>query len=143
MSTLAHIVIADEADVEAIGESAKPVDDWQGFAVRGLDSAKFAMLHALLTEETFEEASAHYEPLYAASDEGPWVIRLADAPMELLARMDEEVLERVAEELAATEEFEMDNWPAEEVQAVLSDLASLADDALAEGHALFVWLKAD
>lgn len=140
MSMLVNIVMADECDIEAIGESARPIDDWKGLAVMGLDAAKFAMLHSILTGETFEEASGHYEPIWAASDEGPWVIRLPAEPMEKLAGLEDEVLEQLGEELAATEDFEADGWPVEETQAVLAELAALAEAASAKGQSLFVWM---
>lgn len=140
MSVLVNIVIADEGDAEAIGASPKPVADWRGIEARGLDPAKFAMLHSILTGETFEEAEAEYGAAYAASDEGPWVIRIPGEAVEKLAAMEEDVLGQVGAELAATEVFEIDGWPPDEVQAILAELAALAESAVAQGKALFVWL---
>ncbi|MDP2852455.1 MAG: hypothetical protein Q8O23_03510, partial [Gallionella sp.] len=60
--------------------------------------------------------------------------------MERLAKLDEDALEAVAFELAATEEFESENWEAEVITAMLASLVDLARLAEAQGQALFVWM---
>ena len=90
-------------------------------------------------EEEFEEAISAYEPVYVA-DEGAVVLRLADEVMERLATLDEEALELVASELAATEEYEMEQWEPEDVQALVMDMAELARLAESQGQVLFVWM---
>ena len=68
------------------------------------------------------------------------MLRLADSVTEKLAELDEEVLEQVAQELAATAEFEMEGWPEDDIQSMIMDLADLAQLASAQGQTLFVWL---
>ncbi|MFN3397600.1 MAG: hypothetical protein ACK4ZS_03590, partial [Sulfurimicrobium sp.] len=68
------------------------------------------------------------------------VLRIPDAVMEKLADLEEEAIERVGEELAATEEFEMNDWPAEEVLSLLEELSALARLADSQGQAMFVWM---
>ena len=139
MGILTNIIAADEDEVEAIGESSRPVEEWSGIERRSIDTAKIATLHCLLTGDEFDQAVGAYEPVYVA-DEGAVVLRIADEVMEKLATLEEEMLERVAEELAATEEFEMEDWDAEEVQALVMDLADLARLADSQGQVLFVWM---
>lgn len=139
MGILTNIVAAEEDEVAAIGESLRPVDEWSGIERRGIDTAKIATLHCLLTGDEFERAVGAYEPVYAA-DEGAIVLRLADEVLERLATLDEDALELVAEELAATEEYEMEQWDAEEVQALVMELADLARLAESQGQSLFVWM---
>ena len=139
MGILTNIIAADEDEAEAIGESSRPVEEWSGIERRSIDTAKIATLHCLLTGDEFDQAVGAYEPVYVA-DEGAVVLRIADEVMEKLATLDEEMLERVAEELAATEEFEMEDWDAEEVQALVMDLADLARLADSQGQVLFVWM---
>jgi hypothetical protein len=136
---LTNIVAAEEDEYAAIGESLRPVDEWSGIERRGIDTAKIATLHCLLTGDEFEEALGAYEPVYAA-DEGALVLRVADEVMERLATLDEEALELVASELAATEEYEMEQWEPEDVQALVMDLADLARLAESQGQVLFVWM---
>jgi len=141
MEGFVNIVIGDADDAEAIGESFRPIEDWSGIELKGMDPAKLATLHSLVTGETFDEAIAKYYIVYAASDEGPWVIRVPDALTEKLAVLEEEALEEIGEELAGTEEFEMAGWPVEELQAVLAELSLLASSSLAQGYAMFVWMS--
>jgi DNA-directed RNA polymerase subunit F len=75
-----------------------------------------------------------------AGDDGPIVLRIPDEVMEKLAGLEEEAIERVGEELAATEEFEINGWPAEEVQSLVEELSELARLADSQGQALFVWM---
>ena len=140
MSILTNIVAADEDDIEALGESLHPVDAWSGIEMRDIDTAKIATLHCLLTGDLFDDALAHYEPLYVSAAEGALVLRLADAATQRLAELEDEVLADVAAELAATEEFEDEAWETEAIAAMLDDLAGLARLADAQGQALFVWL---
>lgn len=139
MGLLTNIVAAEEDEYAAVGESLRPVDEWSGIERRGIDTAKIATLHCLLTGDEFEEAVGSYEPVYVA-DEGALVLRLADEAMERLAMLDEEALELVADELAATEEYEMEQWDAAEVQAFVMELADLARLAESQGQVLLVWM---
>ncbi len=139
MSILTDIVAAEEDEFAAIGESPHPVDEWSGIERRGIDTAKIATLHCLLTGDEFGQALSLYEPVYA-SIEDVLVLRLADEVTEKLAAYDEDALMRVAEELAATEEFEREAWDAEEVQDFVMALAELAQIAESQGQTLFVWM---
>ncbi len=139
MGILTNIVAAEEDEIAAIGESLRPVDEWSGLERRGIDTAKIATLHCLLTGDEFEEAIGAYEPVYVA-DEGAVVLRIADEVMERLATLDEDALELVAEELAATEEYELEQWEAEDVLALVMELADLARLAESQGQAMFVWM---
>lgn len=140
MGILTNIVAADEDDIEAIGESLHPVAAWSGMELRDVDTAKIATLHSLLTGDLFDDAVAHYEPLYVSAAEGALVLRLADELAAKLAELDEEPLADVAAELAATEEFEYADWTDDEIAAMLADLAELARLAESQGQALFVWM---
>lgn len=140
MGILVNIVSADEEDVEAIGESQHPIDEWSGIEARDFDTAKIVTLHCLLTGDGLEDAFYAYEPVYVAGDDGAIVLRIPDEMMETLAGLEEDALEAVGEELAATEEFEMNDWPAEEVLSLVEELSELARLADSQGQAMFVWM---
>lgn len=140
MSLLVNIVIADEEDIGAIGESQHPVEEWSGIQARDIDTGKIATLHCLLTGDSFEEALASYEPDYVAGEEGAIVIRIPDELVERLAYLDDDALDSVGVELAATEEFELAGWPVEEVTTLVEELAALAQQAESNGEAMFVWM---
>jgi hypothetical protein len=142
MSLVTNIVTADEEEAEAIGLSDRPMDEWTGVEVRDLNAEKLATLHCLLTGDDFEEALAAYEPVFDALDaDGALVVRFPDNIAEKLAELEEEVLEEVGAELAATEEFELDGWPVEDVQALLVGLGDLARLAESQGQVMFAWMS--
>ncbi len=140
MAILTQFIAAEDEEIEAVGESLNPVDEWSGLQFRDVDTAKIATLHGLLTGDLFDDAIAHYEPVYVSDAEGALVLRFADELTERLAALDEGVLDDVAAELAATEEFEHTGWEPEAIAAMLADLADLARLAESQGQALLVWL---
>ena len=140
MAILTNIIAADEDDIEAIGESLHPIDEWSGIEMRDIDTAKIVTLHSLLTGDLFDDAAALYEPDYVSAAEGALVLRLAAEVTERLAELEEEPLADIAAELAATEEFEYAGWDDEVIVAMLLELAGLARLAEAQGQALFVWM---
>lgn len=140
MSILVNIVCADEEDIAAIGGSQHPVVEWSGVEARDIDTAKIVTLHCLLTGDGLQDAFYLYEPVYVAEDEGVIVLRIPDEVMEKLASLGEEAIERVGEELAATEEFEISGWPTQEVQSLVEELSELARLADSQGQSLYVWM---
>jgi hypothetical protein len=141
MGLLTNIVTAEEEELEAVGLSEHPVEEWTGVEMRDVGAAKLATLHCLLSDEDFEEALSSYEPVFdAVEEDGALVIRIPDEIAEKLAILEEEVLEQVGEELAATEEFEEDGWPVEEVQALVVGLGDLARLAESQGQVMYVWM---
>jgi hypothetical protein len=140
MSVLAHILAAEDEEIEAIGESLDPAEEWSGVQVPDIDSAKIATLHSLLTGDLLDDAVAYYEPLYVSPAEGTLVLRIADELSTRLATLDEDILADIAAELAATEEFEDAGWDEETIAALLADLTNLARLAESQGQALFVWI---
>ena len=139
MGILTNIIAAEEDEIAAVGESLRPCDEWSGMERRGIDTAKMVTLHCLLTGDLYEQAVVLYEPIYV-SGEGVVVIQLAEYAMQRLAKLEEDALDEVAAELSATEEFEQENWDAEEVHAMVMELADLAKLADSQGQMLLVWM---
>lgn len=140
MGILTNIVAAEEDEVEAIGDSLQPVDEWSGISLRDISIAKIATLHSLLTGDLFDDAAALCEPIYISPAEGALVLRLADEVTERLIGLDEDALDAIAAELTATEEFETAGWDEAVIGEMLADLADLARLADSQGQALFVWM---
>ena len=136
MEILTTFVTAEEDEFAAIGESPQPLDEWSGLERRDIDTSKIAILHSLLTGEELEQAFYLYEPVYASVDE-VMVLRLADDMVGKLASLDEDALESVAEELAATEAFEREQWDADEALDFVLALAELAQLAHSQDQVLF------
>ncbi len=140
MGILVNIIAAEEDEVESIGESLQPVDAWSGIELRDVSIAKIATLHCLLTGDLFDDALVRYEPIYISAAEGALVLRLAEELMERLTGLDEDALDAVATELAATEEFESAGWEDEAIAEMLASLVDLARLAESQGQGLFVWM---
>lgn len=138
MGILTNIVAADEAELAAIGESLRPVDDWSGIEIRDFDTAKLATLHCLLTGDSLDEALVICEPVHASAEEGAIVLRIADEVLEGLVGIDEQVFDAIAAELAASEAFEM--ITEDEVYALVTEIADLARLADSQGQVLYVWM---
>jgi hypothetical protein len=140
MAILTNIVAAAEDEIESLGESLHPVDEWSGIEMRDIDTAKIVTLHCLLTGEPFDDVVAHYEPVYISASEGAIVLHLADEAMQRLAELEDEPLEQVAVELAATEEFETEGWDTDSILAMLDELANLARLAESQDQSLYIWM---
>ena len=139
MEFVTRIVAAEEEEYPDIGESANPLEEWSGIDASGLDTVKIATLHSMLTGDLLQDSLDRYEPIYVAESE-TIVLRMADELLEILATIDEGVLESVAAELAATEEFENELWDVESVLAQLQAFVELAQLAESQGQMLFVWM---
>ena len=140
MAVLTNIIAAEDEEIQAVGESQHPVDEWSGIEMRDIDTAKIAVLHTLLTGDLLDDAIARYEPVYVSMAEGALVLRLADEASVRLAGLDEDAIEAIAYELAATEVFETEGWEDDAIAAMLTELAGLARLADSQGQALFVWM---
>ena len=140
MEFVTHIVAAEDEEYMAVGESGCPLDEWSGIEAPGLDTVKLATLHCLLTGDSLQAALDLYEPVYVAESE-TIILRIADEVLEKLVVLDEDALESVASELAATEAFEREQRDAEDVLAHLMELAELAQLAESQGQVLFVWMS--
>ncbi len=139
MEFVTNIVAAEEDEYTAVGESTCPLDEWSGIEAHGLDTVKLATLHCILTGDSLQMALDLYEPVYVGENETV-ILRIADEFLEKLVVLDEDALEDVASELAATEEFESEQWDAEDVLEHLTELTELAQLAESQGQALFVWM---
>ena len=135
-----RLLAAEEDEYVAIGESARPLNEWSGIELPGFDTVRLATLHALVTGESMQMALDRYEPVYV-SDEQTVVLRLADELLEALVALDEESLESVAAELAATEEFENEQCHEDDVFDLLNSLSELAQLAESQGQVLFVAIR--
>ncbi len=139
MEIVCHIVAAGDDEIEAIGESTGPLDEWSGIEAPGIDTVKLASLHCLLTGDPMQTALDLYEPVYV-SDSETTVLRVADELLEKLAALDEDGLEEMSNELAASEEFENEQWAAEDLLAFLTEFSDLAQLAESQAQSLFVWM---
>lgn len=142
MEFLTCVVAAEEDEYPDIGLSNAPLNEWSGLELPGLDTAKIATLHSLLTGDSLHLALDLYEPVFVAGEDDEIIVLRIDGELfEELAELDEESIENVANELAATEVYESEGADAEDLLTSLSALAELAQLAESQGQRLFVWIK--
>ena len=140
MEFVTRLIVAEDDEQAAIGETVQPLNDWSGIELPGFDTIRLATLHALLTGDSLQMALDLYEPVYVSADE-TMVLRLTDELHEALAELDEEATEAVAGELAATEEFESELWQEEDVLDLLMAISELAQLAESQGQTLFLAIR--
>ena len=136
MRFLTHIIAADADDLAAIAVAPDPLANWSGIEAAGFDTVKFALLHSLLTGDALQTALERYQPICSVADEAI-VLHLSEFVTERLAACDEAALQELAGELAATQDFENEQWPVETVLARLTELGELSQLAESQGQALF------
>lgn len=139
---LTDFVIADVKNARRVCDSACPSKDFNGIDAKGIDTVKLGTLYALLTNNEYDP-SAIGNPICDGGDEGPWVIEVPTDLVHRLAELDASGIEAAAANWATTEEFspQYDNWPAEDVLEVLSDLAKLCHQAVAAKKSVLMWMS--
>jgi hypothetical protein len=141
MGILCDLVVGTTADIEKIGESQVPSREFDGIDIKGIDSVKFGTLHSILTGEEFESLLPQYEPVYVASDEGPWVFQIPDSLTSRLASLTSTGRAQLAEQWGGTEEFGLDGWTPSDVAPVLDAICTLAASAETSERSLFLWMS--
>ncbi|MQY50341.1 hypothetical protein HCX48_01210 [Rhodocyclus tenuis] len=142
MEFMTCIVSADEDEYSDLAASASPLHEWSGIESPGLDTARLAALHSLLTGDPLHVAMDYCEPVCVVEgDNETLILRIDTSLADALVELDEEALETVAAELAATEAFEGNENGEEGVFELLTALAELAQLAESQGQLLFVWIR--
>ena len=142
MEFLTCVVAAEEDEYPDIAQSSSPLNEWSGIESPGLDTNKIATLHSLLTGDSLQMALDLYEPVFVTEgDDETLVLRIDSELFEELTLLDEESLENVVSELAATEVYELEGSDPEDLLAFLTALVDLAQLAESQGQILFVWIK--
>jgi hypothetical protein len=139
MKFVSCVLAAEEDELADVAETSSPLEAWSGIEFPGLDTARLAVLHTLLTGDPLHAALDLYEPaLVSGADEEILVLRVAGEVLEKLALLDDESLETVAGELAVTDVYEEEGADPDELLSLLASLAELAQLAESQGQALFV-----
>lgn len=142
MEFLTCIVSADEDEYPEIAASPSPMKEWSGIEVPGLDTLRLATLHSLVTGDSLQAALDCYEPVYV--DEGvneTIILRIDGEFFDALQALDEDEVENLVAELAATEAYESESCDVDELHAYLLALIDLAQLAESQAQLLFVWIR--
>jgi hypothetical protein len=142
MEFVTSVVAAEEDELADVAQSTSPLEAWSGIEFPGLDTAKLAALHSLLTGDSLQAALDLYEPaLVSGEDDGILVLRVSGGVLEELALLDDESLKTVAVELAATDIYEEEGADPDELLLLLTSLGELAQLAESQGQVLFVRIE--
>ena len=138
MGVLTEIIIADHFESEQLADAINPTETWEGIDAKGIDPVKLGKLYAILSGCEFEATIPIFDQL-AGGDEGPWVLKTPPDRPDLLTAMTDP--DPVAQQWAATEEFQLDGWPLDAVKETLSKLTRLAARSKELGKPLIMWMS--
>jgi len=140
VGVLSDLVVAPSGDADRIARAAVPSQEFGGIDIKGIDTVKLCMLHALVTDQPYKTLKDQYTPVVSVSDEGPWVFRLPDSCVDALARLDDEARAAVATRWAQTKEFQFDRWRTAAVAEALEAISALARRAVESKQSVFLWM---
>jgi len=137
---LNEIFIADEPEVMELTERDLPLNRFEGIYVRGIDPVKLAKLYSIVSGVSFETALDQQVLVRAISeDDGPWISKIPDGLRDTLAAQTDARLLAVSQAWANAEEFKLDRWSEENVNATLLSIAALARNSKSSNKQMFLW----
>ena len=140
MGVLSDLVVAPAEEAERVAHASVPSREFGGIDVKGIDTVKFGMLHAMLTGRTFDDVLPSYDPVAEVPADGPWVFRLPEELVARLAALSPEERQAAGVKWAATEEFALSGWEEAAVSDGLVEICRLARQAADSRQALFLWM---
>lgn len=141
MGVLANLLVANLCDARAIEQSIGPTETWEGFDASGLDPVKLSTLQSLVHEvDDSVDPDAEFQ-LLAGDEEGPWVLGFPQAMTASLATLTPASLLRVTRQWLETDELKMDAWQLQDTRARLTEMQSLAQQAVAQNKDLILWIS--
>ena len=142
LGVLTDIVVADASEASAVAADGDRLRTWPGVDAKGVDSVKLAILWGLLSNDPSKaNAGADFETLHEIPDEGPWVFRVPEELVQLLASLDDAGAASTAVAWAKAEEFVLDGWNAAAVRSILSELRTLARKTLSGRKSMLMWMS--
>lgn len=144
MGVLTDFFIGDDEIARTLDEAIPP-----GHAdrvdLKGILQVELSYLQCILMGCNWNvEMVDEYEPLFEASDEGPWVCRVPVALVDRLAEIQETELDNVARSWWAIDEFQPGiwgkGWELSEVKGHLTELVKLAKRCETERKSLYMWI---
>jgi hypothetical protein len=141
MGVLSDIIVADRAQAPAINAArGRHLQQWAGADLKGLDTIKLGSLWQILSGVTVDH-TIMADALDQASSDGPWVFLVPPELVTKMAALDEESIEPVAEQWAATEECALDRWKSVDAEDYLNTLAEVSRKAKGASKDLLLWMS--
>lgn len=140
MGSAADLIMADPVDAARIVASDYPLGTFKGVNVDGLDPVKLAALHSLFISAPFGEVLRDYQPVAAASPNGPWLVRLPSQLITFLGSIAPPDQASVAARWASIDSVSEAGWSSDDADQFLGRLVPFAQTAAFEGKDLFLWI---
>jgi hypothetical protein len=142
---LIDILMADESDAPAIGNSIYPLETFPGIAAKQVDQVKLAELALILdglvpNTPAVVEMVETFTMLHESSDEGPWVYMIPDQLVAELAGLDAERRTEVAKAWASKGDFKGAGWEGTAAKEFVDAISGLASVAQTTGKLLLLWM---
>ncbi len=143
MGVLTDFVVAHISDVQKVGESDNPSNEFSGIDAKGMDQVRMGTLYAILTRTDYDPKFMITDEsfLYTESDDGPWVQLVPEKMVARLASITESQIPAIADEWGNTEEFrsEYSSWAREDIVTFLRQITELSRTALIEKKSVLMW----
>ncbi|MCC6738341.1 MAG: hypothetical protein IT452_04800 [Planctomycetia bacterium] len=146
MGGLSELVVAPAESAEEVLASDDPGRRWTSFAFKGMDNVKFALLLSMICSQSPDaEFTRWLEAVAPAGSEEsgtPQVFRFSGEATRRLAEiasLGNDEVEDLAEDLQRVEDFE--GWEIAEISELVRQSGDLADTAVLEETALFLWVS--
>ncbi|MGB2897165.1 MAG: hypothetical protein WBB65_13495 [Anaerolineales bacterium] len=140
MGSNADLIIASSSDVPTIVASEYPLGTFKGINADGLDPLKLAVLHSLVTAKDFSDLLEHYQPIAEASTRGPWLIKLPDELITLLANLAPQDHASTTAKWASTDQVEEEWWSEQDAEQFFARIVHCSQSAVFEGKDVFLWI---
>ena len=142
MGVLTDLVAVKESEIESVAESTSPAFDFGGIDAKGIDQVKLCKLKSILEQQPYQRSCVgEFELLAGDEEEGPWVFRVPTDLVKLVASLHGVALSQVSGQWAAAEEFKLDGWSPQDVEATLVEIVNLCSSAVAEQKMLVMWMS--
>ena len=140
MGVLSDLILGSVDDIAAVPTGESPLERLGGIDIKGVDVVKLGVLHSLVTGQDFDPGLEAFPiVLGEESAEGPWVFVFPGELAAGLVALDSAEVKALGARWTATEEFQLDEWPEEEVQVVLSRIRECASQAIAQKRPIHLW----
>jgi hypothetical protein len=135
---LIDILMADESDAPAIGNSTYRLETFPGIAAKHVDQVKLAKLALILdglvpNTPALLEVIRTFTMLHESSDDGPWVYMIPDQLVAKLAGLDAERRTEVAKAWASNGDFIGAGWEGTAVKEFVDAISGLASGRKGSG----------
>lgn len=142
---LIDLIAAHPDDAQAILRTSGHANVWPTLETPGIGPMQLASLSLVLSGRAPAPAAQSriandFTKLASDGDEGPWIHRMPDELLALLAHLEEHQLDDMAQAWAGADEQVAHRWGGPGLPGLLAELSALAGSALAQGHSILVWV---